>query len=61
MKRLVPTVVYELWKYDFIRYVAMHKKIVLSFMDGRDACLFVPTNKSLCRYLKKSDICLLLK
>ena len=56
MKSLVPAVVYELWKYDFIRYVITHKKVVLSFMDGKDACLFVPANKSMNRRLKKSDI-----
>ena len=57
MKHLIPAVVYELWKYDFIRYVVTHKKVVLSFMDGKDACLFVPVNKSINRKLKKSDIC----
>ena len=56
MKSLVPAVVYELWKYDFIRYVITHKNVVLSYMDGKDACLFVPANKSMNRRLKKSDI-----
>lgn len=56
MKRLVPAVVHELWKYDFIRYVITHKKVVLSYMDGKDACLFVPANNSMNHRLKKSDV-----